>query len=66
MSSYSVFLPPIAEKKLILLREYLEIEWGVKSKKDYLKQLQKAFNTFPKNQKHLKNQKVFKTFIAVL
>lgn len=38
MSSYSVFLSPIAEKKLILLLEYLEIEWGVKSKKDYLKQ----------------------------
>jgi plasmid stabilization system protein ParE len=60
MSSYSVFLSPIAEKKLILLLEYLEIEWGVKSKKDYLKQLQKAIKTISKNPKAFEESKSFK------
>jgi hypothetical protein len=42
MNTYSVFLSPVAEKKLLLLLDYLEKEWGGKIQK-------RIFKTAPKS-----------------
>jgi plasmid stabilization system protein ParE len=39
-----VYLSPLAEKKIQLLLEYLEQEWSVRSKEDFLLKLIKKFN----------------------
>lgn len=38
-----IILSPLAEKKLNLLLEFLEEEWGKSSKKDFLEKLKKEF-----------------------
>jgi len=39
-----VFLSPIAEKKIMLLLNYLENEWSLKSKEDFLSKLLSSFH----------------------
>jgi plasmid stabilization system protein ParE len=39
-----IILSPLAEKKLNLLLEFLEEEWGKSSKKDFLEKLEKNLN----------------------
>ena len=38
-----VFLSPLAEKKIQLLLEYLEQEWSIKTREDFLSNLIKKF-----------------------
>jgi len=39
-----VFLSPLAERKIQILLEYLEIEWSVKSREDFFLKLTKKIN----------------------
>jgi len=41
MKQQEVFLSPLAEFKLELLLEYIENEWGLKSKRNFLVKLQR-------------------------
>ena len=52
MSALKVYLSPLAEFKLDLLLQYLETEWGHKSKLDFLDKLKVSvgrISTFPKS-----------------
>ncbi|GBD87794.1 plasmid stabilization system protein [bacterium BMS3Abin03] len=52
MKKYDVFLSPLAERKLIILLDYLTKEWGVNSKNKYLSKFKNAINqisTHPKS-----------------
>jgi plasmid stabilization system protein ParE len=52
LTKYKVFLSPLAERKLIILLDYLTKEWGVNSKNKYLSKFKNAVNqisTHPKS-----------------
>ncbi|MDR9398994.1 type II toxin-antitoxin system RelE/ParE family toxin [Salibacter sp.] len=38
-----IILSPIAEKKLDLLLEYIELNWGISSKEKFIRKLEKEF-----------------------
>ncbi|MGL1886382.1 MAG: type II toxin-antitoxin system RelE/ParE family toxin [Reichenbachiella sp.] len=44
MSKHTVYLSPIAELKLEALVEYLNTEWGLKSKTKFLKEMKKSIS----------------------
>ena len=60
MKQLSVFLSPVAERKLQLLLVYLETEWGTKAKSDFLKKLQKAIAQISKLPKSCPESKKMK------
>ena len=43
MSMMKVYLSPLAEKKLVMLLEYLETEWNERVKDNFLQKLIKSF-----------------------
>jgi plasmid stabilization system protein ParE len=42
MNRFAVFQSPLAEKKLFLILEYLEAEWGPNSKRAFIKKFRSA------------------------
>lgn len=52
MKKLAVFLSPLAERKLVILLDYLTEEWGDKSKINFLSRFRKAtekVSSFPKS-----------------
>lgn len=54
-----VFLSPLAEKKIQLLLEYLEKEWSLNSREDFLSQLVKKFDLISQQPKNCIESKDF-------
>lgn len=44
MSKYTVYLSPVVELKLEKLIEYLNMEWGHRTKNEFLKELKKSIS----------------------
>ena len=44
MKQYAVFQSPLAEKKLLLLLDYLESEWGDASRANFIKKFKTVIN----------------------
>jgi plasmid stabilization system protein ParE len=44
-----IFLSPLAVRKLDIILEYLQEEWGEKSKNDFVKKLKKKFDQISNN-----------------
>ena len=52
MKKYEVFLSPLAERKLSILLDYLDSEWGINAKKKFLSRFKVAINqisNYPKS-----------------
>ena len=52
MKKHEVFLSPLAERKLIILLDYISEQWGVNSKNKYLSKFKSAISqisTHPKS-----------------
>ena len=54
-----VFLSPLAENKIQLLLDYLEQEWSIKTREDFLSKLIKKINQISKQPKSCIKSKDF-------
>ena len=66
MSKFHVYLSPVAERKLEMLLDQVEIEWGRKSRDEFLERFSRnvrKIEKFPKSCSESKKLKIFKNVI---
>lgn len=66
MKSLAVYLSPLAEFKLNLILQYLENEWGIKSKTSFLDKLEKTINQLSKHPNSFQESEKWQVYINVL
>ena len=66
MTNFKVYLSPVAEKKLTLLLEYIQSEWGQKSRNKFLEAFKKNIGRiakYPKSCPESKSLGIYKNVV---
>ena len=67
MTKFTAYLSPVAEKKLEKLVEYILQEWGVQSKNEFLKKLEKnirKIEKYPESSPKSKKLGIYKNVVG--